>query len=122
MKYNEMSKQQQQQADKLATALVEIITRPTELRMIIELHTTFEQYKDDRDPLHHYYMVDGAQCTADTYDMERNPSGKWFVCGEAATDHPHRHACHLVGIGAVTTWAWQMIERGKVRDIWAESY
>jgi len=124
MNYNELNPRHRKQAERLAAALFELLTNPTELRMIVELNT----YQDDGtpDPLHNYYMIDGAyiddENAREGCDMVQLPNGFLSVCGLWATNKHHGHDCHDVHPQAVAAWVCQMITRDRVRNVWTESY
>lgn len=93
----------------LSNAVFDMILQPQEYRVIIELNT-FQN--DNTDPLRNYYMIDG--------DQKQN--GRYFVCGDFAVNHARKNTCRWANIQAVCAWAVQMINRGRVHAVWAETY
>ena len=126
MNYNEMNPRHRKQAEKLAAAIFQVMTEPTQWRMIVELNTIMKQYENDPDPLHNYYMIDGAMIDEENAqpgcDMVPLPNGFMTVCGDFAIDCGHLGATRDVHPQAVTKWVLQMITRDRVRNIWYESY
>ena len=123
MNTEKMNPRHRKQAATLAACMFEVMTEPTEWRMIVELHTIPEEYKNDPDPLRHYYMIDAAYFDGDNFDeLTEIPGGVWSVCGDMATDARHTHTTHDAHPQAVAKWLLQMINRDRVRRIWVESY
>ena len=118
-----MTTAQRKQAATLAACIFNVMTEPTEWRMIVELHTIPDRDKNDPDPVYHYYMVDAAYFDGDNLDeMKEIPGGTWSVCGDMATDARHTHTTHDAHPQAVAKWLLQMIKRDRVRNIWVEGY
>lgn len=69
-------------------------------------------------------MIEGAEIetdgTAEDADYKQLENGFISVCGAYATDKPARNDGRQIHPQSVAKWVLQMIQRDRVRDIWAE--